>query len=263
MTSSPRAQRYGRSRSARSALLRAASFSPARSLSESRCSAATPRHSRSRAVSSLRSTGSPPKPDRTSSRHLPLQARRARPPASNDALSRSRYSGTVASRLAVRADVRDRAVLQAPRSASITVDARWATISPVTPTSTRFQRLLHEGLGVDVQRGQRVVQHQHRASRGSPAPAPAAAAGRRTGSCPVPRCASRAPWQVVDEARLCGVERLRDVILGGLRTPECEVSRGLTSRTAWGPRTRSRRCRAGSPVLRSRMSTRRSGSRPR
>jgi len=39
------------------ALLRAASLSPARSLNESRCSAATPRHSRSRAVSSLWSTG--------------------------------------------------------------------------------------------------------------------------------------------------------------------------------------------------------------
>ena len=54
------------------------------------------------------------------------------------------------------------------------------------------QRLLDDGLGVHVERGQGVVEHEDlRARRGSRAPATAAAAARRTGSCPARRCGCR------------------------------------------------------------------------
>ena len=48
----------------------------------------------------------------------------------------------------------------ATRSASSTVDGRWATISAVVSASTCAQRGLHQGLRVHVQRRQRVVQDQ-------------------------------------------------------------------------------------------------------
>ena len=49
----------------------------------------------------------------------------------------------------------------ATRSASSTVDARWATTMPVVLAQHPAQRLLDQRLGVHVQRRQRVVEHQH------------------------------------------------------------------------------------------------------
>ena len=101
----------------------------------------------------------------------------------------------------------------ATRSASSTVDA------PVGHDDRRdvgqhpAQRLLDQRLGVDVERGQRVVEHQHgrpgqhRAGQRQPL---ALAAGQAHALLADARV--QAPRQVVDEAGLGHLERLGDLL---------------------------------------------------
>ena len=70
--------------------------------------------------------------------------------------------GHVGQQLAVPADGDDASpASSATRSASSTVDGRWATTSAVVCASTA-QRRLDQRLGVHVEGRQRVVEHQHR-----------------------------------------------------------------------------------------------------
>ena len=83
--------------------------------------------------------------------------------------------------------------------------ARWTAGAPRPARWLRqhlAQRGLHQGLGVHVQRGQRVVEHQERrAARPPRGPARAAAAGRRTASAPARRPGCPGPAAAVRRSR--------------------------------------------------------------
>ena len=130
-----------------------------------------------------------------------------------------------------------------------TVDARCATTSAVVAGQHRPQRLLDPGLGVDVQRGQRVVQHQHlrvadhRPGQRQPLPL---AAGQRQALLADPGV--QAPRQAGDEV---GLRELQ----GGPARPRrsrpagpAARSPGPTPRTASAPRTPPRSGGAGRPA---------------
>ena len=163
------------------------------------------------------------------SRAVMTPPRAARSSSAYSAESSSRYSGTVASSSAwvptwviVPPDSR------ATRSASSTVEARWATTMPVTPAQHPPQRLLDQRLGVDVERRQRVVEHQHaRAAAAPPGPGPAAAADRRTGSCPARRSGCPGPRAGRRRTAACATSiACVDLGVAGVRPAEGEVLPG-------------------------------------
>ena len=100
---------------------------------------------------------------------------------------------------------------RATRSASATVDGRCATTSAVVSASTRRSASAHLRLGVHVQRGQRVVEDQHRRpgqdGPGQRHPLPLAA-GQRHALLADPGV--QAPGQVVHEAGLGRGQRRLD-----------------------------------------------------
>ena len=118
------------------------------------------------------------------------------------------------------------------------------------------QRRLDERLGVHVERGQGVVEDQdarpreHRAGEREPLPL---AAGQRHAL--LADAGVEAPRQVVHEPGLRDLERLVDVLVGGVGPAEQRGSPARSSRTASAPRTRSRRSAAGCPARSSRTST--------
>ena len=97
----------------------------------------------------------------------------------------------------------------ATRSASCTVDGRCATISAVVEASTVAQRRLDQRLGVDVERRQRVVEHEHRGLRrdrpGEREPLPLSA---REAEALLADRGVEPVGQVVDEVGLRDLERL-------------------------------------------------------
>ena len=101
---------------------------------------------------------------------------------------------------------------RATRSASSTVEARWATTIAGDAGEHPAQGLLDQRLGVDVERGQRVVEHQHggpgqhRAGQRQPLPL---AAGQAHALLADPGV--EAPRQVVDELGLRDLDRLGDL----------------------------------------------------
>ena len=110
------------------------------------------------------------------------------------------------------------------------------------------QRRLDLRLGVDVERRERVVEHQHAraaehgAGQREPLPLPA---GQRQALLADPGV--QAARQVVDEAGLRDVERLGDVVLGRRPAGPASGSRARSPRTAWRPRTPWSRCAAARP----------------
>ena len=108
---------------------------------------------------------------------------------------------------------------RATRSASITVEARWATTNPVVVASTRLQRLLDQLLGVHVQGRQGVVEDQdlglgeHGTGQGEALPLPAGQGDPLLADPGV-----EAPRQVVDEPGLLDLECLVDLLVGGRRS---------------------------------------------
>ena len=112
----------------------------------------------------------------------------------------------------------------ATRSASITVDGRCATTSAVVLREHPAQCFLDLGLGVDVERRQRVVEHehprtpQHRAGQGEALPL---ATGQRQ---PLLADAGVQPvGQVVHELGLRDRDRLSHVVVRHARAAEGEV----------------------------------------
>ena len=89
---------------------------------------------------------------------------------------------------------------------------------PVASAEHPAQRLLDQRLGVHVERGERVVEHQdarpgqHRPGQREPL---ALTAGQ--GHALLADPGVEPPRQVVDELRLGDLERLVDVLLGGVR----------------------------------------------
>ena len=130
----------------------------------------------------------------------------------------------------MRADRRDRPSRRsATRSARATVEGRWTTTTAVVVGEHPAQRLLDERLGLDVERGERVVEHEHaRAAEHGPGerePLPLAA-GQRHPLLADPGV--QAPRQVVREPRLGEVERGLDVGVGGASgRPRVTFSRTL------------------------------------
>ena len=182
-----RARRYGASRSAAAgATGRPAAPTSRRSARRRPSSAATPRHSCASAlvggggrVLSASSTSVPVRSSSPRRRRQQLAVGRARSSSS------SRWSPTW---------VIVPSWSSATRSASSTVEARWATTRPVVVGEHPAQRLLDQRLGVDVERREGVVEHQHpRLRRARRGPARGAAAGRRRAPCPARRSGCRGP----------------------------------------------------------------------
>ena len=92
---------------------------------------------------------------------------------------------------------------------------------PVASREHVAQRLLDELLGVHVERGQRVVEHQDPRPRehgpGEREPLPLAAGQRHA---LLADAGVEAPGQVVHELRLGDLDRLGDVLVGGVAAAE-------------------------------------------
>ena len=139
--------------------------------------------------------------------------------------SSSRYSGTVSSnsRCVPTAAMRPSAS-NATRSASSTVEGRWATTSAVVRGQHAPQRRLDLRLRLHVQRGERIVEDEHpraaehRAGEREPLALPT---GQRQALLADPGV--EPVGQVVDEAGLRDVDRLGDVGVGDAGPPERQI----------------------------------------
>ena len=154
----------------------------------------------------------------------------------------------------------------ATRSASATVEGRWATTSVVVPVSIAPQPAGHRGLGGDVERRERVVQHEHpRPDRDGTGEGDALALTAGQAEPLLADDRVEPVGQPVREAGAGDLEGLFDERVGDrTRTRRCRAARSPARRprTGSGPRTpRTPRC-AGRPASGRARRHRRSGPSP-